>query len=128
MEAAKKAGFVLAVVGLLAVGASPAMAGGAQGSGVVVHRGADIALETASSGAAATVEHGVAVHRGKVPERTLMAPDRDEARRYAVTAGEDLWFVERGSGRVVVCELRKTSTVGKSVVDCFRGKPAALRN
>lgn len=125
MDAAKMAGRILGGAGLLlAAAAGTAQAGGSgtQGGGVVVHRGADIALETNVSAGTVTDEHGVAVHRGQVPARRLKAAVRDNPRRFAVTAGEEIWFVESETGRITVCELRKTSTVGKSVVACHRGR------
>lgn len=45
-----------------------------------------------------------------------------------VVAGERLWLIDDRAGEVVACRLRKTSTVGKSAVRCFKGDlPASIR-
>ena len=126
MDAAKKAGQVLAAGCLLLAAAGSAQAGGdeTQIAGVQVQRGA--ATSQQGDGQAVRVEQGVAVHRGSVPERTLKAPPSTQ-RRVTLAAGEDLWLLDRSSGRLVACELRRSSTVGRNVIACTRSSAARLR-
>ena len=128
MDTAKTAGLLLAALFLFGAGGAKAGGDQAVGSGVLVHRGADVAMEeTGSPARRATGEQGVVVHRGEVPKRRLKAAVASNRKRFAVTAGEEIWLVDPSSGRLVACELRKTSTVGKSVVACTRGKISQVR-
>ena len=133
MDAAKKAGQILAAGSLLLAAAGSAQAGGnetlgaeALGGGVQVHRGADVTLETDTQNKATRDEQGVAVHRGSVPKRTLK-PAAAPPRRVTVAAGEDFWLFDSSSGRLVACELRRTSTVGRNAIACTRTSTRRLR-
>lgn len=63
----------------------------------------------------------VAVYRGNAaPPAHLAAPPARPVRpaRGLAAAGERLWLVEPGEGRLTACELRGTSTVGRRRVAC----------
>ena len=95
---------------------------------VVVHRGSQVSVE--ATGIVEAKEAGdVVVQRGRAVEKIAPAPARAKAApRLQFIGGEDVWLLDRKRGRLIGCELRKTSSVGKNRVACSaRSIKAVLR-
>jgi hypothetical protein len=69
--------------------------------------------------------NGVRVLRGSVaPPRAVAAPQQDEVLGpggWQPIAGEQLWLVDRETGRLASCRNRGTSTVGERELECTFG-------
>ena len=55
-----------------------------------------------------------------IPPATLERSTPDVV-RYQISAGEDLWLVDREEGRLIACELLNTSTVNRQIIRCWQG-------
>ncbi len=102
------AGAALAAVFLLT--AAPAV-GAAETGTVTVHRGATAAKLSFPTTGPVQVQRGPAIETLAYKPRAAMAPK--------VLAGERLWFVDGGSGRLTACTLRKTTQVGGKRIRCY---------
>ncbi len=109
--AAKRAGACLSLALLLAVGAA------AQAADVRVHRGSQVTVESAD---VQRQQDGtrVAVQRGRAIERAAPAKVVERAPRISFSAGEEVWLVDRKTGKLVVCELRRTADFGRDKIRC----------
>lgn len=104
-------GLCLAFAGLMIAAAA------VQAAEVKVHRGSQVTTESADL---QRQQDGgsVALQRGRAIERKAPPKAADKASRLTITAGEDIWLVDRKTGRLVGCELRGTSTVGRDRIVC----------
>ena len=110
---AKWAGACLSLALMLALGAT------AQAADVQVHRGSQVTVESAD---VQRKKDGtrVAVQRGRTVERAAPAPTKvvERAPRISFSAGEEVWLVDRKTGKLVVCELRRTPDFGRDKIRC----------
>ena len=91
-----------------------------QAADVRVHRGSQVTVESAKLQRAKSGQT-VAVQRGHVsaPEAAA-ARKADKTSRITVSGGEEVWLVDRKTGKLIGCELRKTSSVGRNRIVCAR--------
>lgn len=61
--------------------------------------------------------------RESVPVAAASPPSADGWR---VAAGEKLWFVDPGTGRVIACRERDTATIGRRAIECVGRRLQAL--
>jgi hypothetical protein len=61
------------------------------------------------------------VLKGSATGPAPLAQATPDVIRYQVAAGEDLWLVNRETGRLVACELLNTSTVNRQIIRCWQG-------
>ena len=93
-------------------------------AGVMVHRGGGTTRVTAASQAVAPGT-SVVVHRGAGPvESAEPSAQESVAGQPFAAAGRKLWLVQPAKGKVVGCQLRGTSTVGKRKITCAKRKLA----
>ena len=91
-----------------------------QAADVRVHRGSQVTVESAKLQRAKSGQK-VAVQRGHVAAtETAGARQAAKAPRITVNGGEEVWLVDRKTGKLIGCELRKTSTVGRNRIVCAR--------
>lgn len=112
-------GLGLALVGLLL--AAPM----AEAAEVTVHRGAQVTVESTDkqTRAAGTT---VVVQRGRVAPPAAPARVVEQAPRISFSAGEEVWLVDRKTGKLVVCELRRTPDFGRNKIRCTRRSIAGI--
>lgn len=103
----------VALAGLLLAAAA------AQAADVTVHRGSKVTVESAD---VQRKQDGtsVAVQRGRVVERAAPARVVEKAPRISFSAGEEVWLVDRKTGKLVVCELRRTGNFGEDKIRCTK--------
>jgi hypothetical protein len=74
--------------------------------------------------AAAAPASGVRVLRGSSAPARAVAPQEDALPgpgRWQAVAGEQLWMLDRQTGRLASCRNRGTSTVGERELECTFG-------
>ena len=50
----------------------------------------------------------------------------EQAPRISFSAGEEVWLVDRKTGKLVVCELRRTPDFGRNKIRCTRRSIAGI--
>jgi len=72
----------------------------------------------ASNDGGPTVLRGSAVKRGTVEG----AGSGGRSAGFQIGAGEQLWFTDTSTGQVIVCDDRRTSTVGSRFIGCIEDR------